>query len=489
MYNQKGVQADIQKLVDAAVIDNDTARSIQAYYSEQEMTDSTLQSIHDKKRTILTVLFSVFGALCVGVGIVLIFAHNWDILPRGAKISIAFVLLVTAQILCGVTLIQKKQSFAWREGSVCFLLLSLGASIAFISQIYHIPADLSQFLFIVLMLILPVLYIFRSPTLSLFFIVSIIWFLINVFYDTDILFFYSNYSNAYKLKILVYLIPLVISLPFYIQFQKSIVSLRRVSFIVAIQNWGIVIACCLGVSLILSMIESANFIISSVWVIGYSLFFQILYLFGSRVYSYTGVLLNAYKIVGMFGMLVVAFYVIDSNFYSMYNNHSREATQQSIVFLGIILVLSLVAHIFIVSRSMYKKKKENIFVSIDFFAILCMSFLVALIMRESAYQAVIRVGEQYMMRVHAISTVIFHVLILMSAMFMLLQSVKKHSVVNIRQLNFSVCIICIWIVQQFLNTDFSYFIRGIVFIILGIVFLQINIFFLRAKERHIAKEV
>ena len=121
------LQKDLPELVEAGLIDQSTADRIQDYYLQKKGNPSNR----------LFVVFGVLGAILVGLGIILIVAHNWDQLPRMAKTVFAFLPLVIGQLLCAYALFKKSDSLAWRESSASFLFFALGASIALVSQVYN----------------------------------------------------------------------------------------------------------------------------------------------------------------------------------------------------------------------------------------------------------------------------------------------------------------------------------------------------------------
>ena len=102
------------------------------------------------------------GALLIGTGIIVILAHNWTQLSRPVRALLSFVPLLTGQALCAWTLLRKRQSLAWREGSTTFLTLAIGASLALISQTYQISGSFSRLLLAWTLLALPLAYLFSS---------------------------------------------------------------------------------------------------------------------------------------------------------------------------------------------------------------------------------------------------------------------------------------------------------------------------------------
>eukprot|EP00320_Phaeocystis_rex_P001638 CAMPEP_0119066344 /NCGR_PEP_ID=MMETSP1178-20130426/8924_1 /TAXON_ID=33656 /ORGANISM="unid sp, Strain CCMP2000" /LENGTH=120 /DNA_ID=CAMNT_0007047939 /DNA_START=24 /DNA_END=383 /DNA_ORIENTATION=+ len=119
-----GLSKDIDELKAAGVISEETARDIHAYYhNKQEFSTNRLFMI-----------FGVLGAILVGLGIILIIAHNWDDLSRTVKTIFAFVPLLTGQLLCVYGKFIKKDSAVWKESAPAFLCLTVAACISLVSQ-------------------------------------------------------------------------------------------------------------------------------------------------------------------------------------------------------------------------------------------------------------------------------------------------------------------------------------------------------------------
>lgn len=162
---------DLEKLIREDIISQETANKITAYYKSKEANSSNR----------LLVIFGVLGAFLIGLGIILILAHNWDQLPRYIKTTLAFIPLLVGQGLCAYTLWNKQNSQTWRESSSIFLILSIGSAIALVSQIYHLEGDIQGFLLIWLILALPVVYIMTSSVASLLYIAGTFFFTIASF--------------------------------------------------------------------------------------------------------------------------------------------------------------------------------------------------------------------------------------------------------------------------------------------------------------------
>ena len=108
------------------------------------------------------VVFGVLGATLVGLGVILLLAHNWDGLTRAARAALVFGLLLGAQALGGFTLLYRRGSVAWTESASGFLALSVGASLALISQTYQLPGEPRELILVWMLLIAPLPVLFGA---------------------------------------------------------------------------------------------------------------------------------------------------------------------------------------------------------------------------------------------------------------------------------------------------------------------------------------
>lgn len=149
------LRRELPDLVRGGVIDRQTAERIDAHYAGR------LASPGAAVRWTVAAL-GVLGALLVVGGIILLIAHNWDSLGRPARLGITVGQLVAAQVLGAYVVLRRRESTAWREaaGGVC--ALAVAASIALVSQTYHIPGELSDFLLTCCLLTVPLMYLFDA---------------------------------------------------------------------------------------------------------------------------------------------------------------------------------------------------------------------------------------------------------------------------------------------------------------------------------------
>lgn len=133
----------------------------------------------------MLLVFAILGSLLVGLGIILIIAHNWDDLPRTTRTVIAFLPMLLGQGLVWYALEKKAEVKAWSEGSALLLACGLCACVALISQIYHIGGSLEGYLLTCALLILPLLYLPGSLVVALGYLAMITWYTWAVRFEGD----------------------------------------------------------------------------------------------------------------------------------------------------------------------------------------------------------------------------------------------------------------------------------------------------------------
>ncbi|MDR2151441.1 MAG: DUF2157 domain-containing protein [Helicobacteraceae bacterium] len=120
-----------------------------------------------------TAIFAAFGATLIALGIISLFAFNWEELTRGAKGIVALLLLTLAQSIAIYAKLKKPQSAAHAEGASLFLLLAFTGALAIVAQTYHLGGNAIDFTKVVIALTLPLIYIFNSKGASAILFIAI----------------------------------------------------------------------------------------------------------------------------------------------------------------------------------------------------------------------------------------------------------------------------------------------------------------------------
>lgn len=268
------LQKDIGELLKAGVITPEVAIKIQNHY----------QNKGSKSTGRILLAFGILGAILLGLGIILILAHNWDELPKTIKVFLAFVPLVSSQLLAGFGLLKKSGSLVWRETSAAFLFFSVGACIALIGQIYNIPGDADSFLLSWMLLCLPMIYVMQSSVTSLLFVAGITWYAAFVGY------FSPSTSIPY-----LYWLLLFATIPHY----HHLIKVKPEGNFTIFHHWLI------PLSLVISLGTTAENATMLMWV-SYSSLFGLLFLIGGLdIFDRQKLINNGYKILGLTGSTII----------------------------------------------------------------------------------------------------------------------------------------------------------------------------------------
>jgi len=158
---------EVDDLVASGVLSPESAASLRRHYEQQLAQEETVGRV---------VLLSVLGATLIGAGILLIIAHNWDNLGRPVRTALSLLPLLASLAISLWTLLKRAGSTAWREGAGMAHCAGVAASIALVSQTYHISGELSDFLFTWLLLILPIPYLLGAVMPALVYLAGIaVW--------------------------------------------------------------------------------------------------------------------------------------------------------------------------------------------------------------------------------------------------------------------------------------------------------------------------
>lgn len=84
-----------------------------------------------------TIIFSGLGAVIVGLGVILLFAYNWQAMPKGLKLAIIFAALAGAHG-GGMCLVMRERYRSLGEALCVLGTMLFGAGIWLVAQIYHI---------------------------------------------------------------------------------------------------------------------------------------------------------------------------------------------------------------------------------------------------------------------------------------------------------------------------------------------------------------
>ncbi len=420
------IKNELAELLEADIITQDTVQKITAYYQTKD----------EAKPNRLFTIFGVLGALLSGLGIILIIAHNWDTMPKNIKTIFAFLPLIIGQMAVSYSFIKKKGS-AWVEPSATFLILSVGATISLVSQIYNIPGNLSDFLLVWIAITAPLMYLLRSNMAMMLHLVLITWYAAALGY---------TYRGPIPWW---YLLLFAWGIPYYVRLQKQEVE----SNISGVLNWLLP----LSPIIVLGTFTNGQ----SMGFLMYLGLFGLFYNLGQLpVFKNQKLRRNGYTVMGSLGTISILMILTFKWFWE--DAFQDPFAPIDTAFAGILFLAAI-----IVLAYLYQKKLLKSFNLFQY------AFLI--------------VGLLYLTKslgyVHNI--VLTNILVAALGLFGIKIGIDKSSYAI---LNYGLLIITVLIVCRFFDTDLDFIFRGILFIAVGAGFFFANYLLLK-KQRSTALSI
>ena len=419
---------DIPELIKAGIISQETADKINDYYTSKGKNSGNR----------LFIVFGIFGAILIGLGIILLVAHNWDELSRTTKSFFAFLPLVLGQLLCGYAMIKKNDSVLWRESTSSFLFFAVGACISLVTQIYNIPGDLSSFLLTWMLLCLPLMYLMRSSIASLLYLIGITYYACETSYG------FFEISESY-----LYWLLLLSALPYYYLLYRK----KPEGNFMIFHNWLVP----LSVIITLGTVTKNT---GELMYIAYFSLFGLFYLIGSSAFfKQQKIRNNGYKILGSLGTIVLLLILSFDWFWRDLRNkefHINELISSPEFFASLIITLAGLC-IF------YFQQKNNSIKQIGPIAFVSLLFIITFIIGLSSL----------------LSVVLINLFIFTIGILTILDGAKND---HLGILNYGLLVIVALAICRFFDTDLSFVIRGLLFLSVGIGFFATNYWMLKKRK-------
>lgn len=407
---------DLPELVTNNVISPQTAKDIENYYIHKKQPQGNN----------LMAIFGVLGATLIGLGIILIFAHNWDNFSRTVKTLLAIVPLISFQALTAYTIIKDK-STVWKQSAGTLLFFSVGASIALIAQIYNIPGNMASFLCSWTVLCLPLIYILRANVLGILHIIFATWYAAIAGYEDNSLPW-------------MYLVLIAAFIPFYIERHRS----GHTGF-TGFMNLLLPISGTIVLGTFLDNEYAFN-------LITYLSFFGLLYAIGQlpffRNFGFRG---NGYHIVSQAGIIFVMMMMSFKWFWDMDN----------------ILEFDIV---------------PGIVWALLWIGTLVISLKYDLLKRFDPFIAIVLMSPLFYMLGYSIplaGMLVANIAILALGVAIIRKGVAK---IDLPLLNFGLVIVSVLIICRFFDTYMTFAIRGLLFVAVGAGFFAANYILIRKKK-------
>lgn len=128
-------------------------------------------------RPLIPLLLSIFGGLLIGLGVVLLLAHNWDQIPRWGRLVVAYLPLMAAIVIAARVVVGSRHvTVAAQESAGLFLFLTMGATLSLVAQSYHIGGSFRHLLLLWMGLALLTIYALDATAPALLYLIGItVW--------------------------------------------------------------------------------------------------------------------------------------------------------------------------------------------------------------------------------------------------------------------------------------------------------------------------
>jgi len=418
------IQNDIRELVEEQVISNEVATNIENYYKSKKS---------DTPNRLFTV-FAVLGSTLVGLGIILILAHNWDNFSRSIKTIFAFTPLIIGQLIVGYSILKRK-STTWKEASGVFLFFAVGASMALVSQIYNIPGDFSSYMLTWILLCAPLIYLLKSNALAILHIV-----------------FATNYACAFgyfdgNQTPWLYVLLLGIWVPYYLQLLKH----KKTSNITSIFNWLLPLSIVIVLGAFVNRSGEFGFLM-------YVILFGLLYNIGRLPFFYNQKLRrNGYLVLGSLGTIYMLLF---ASFEFLWQDIFRgDIVFNSQEFYASTILFLITLGVLIYSCS--KKWIQNF----NLFQYVFIIFTIIFFIGASG---------------SIMPTVLINLITLILGVITIKIGADKF---HFGILNYGLLIITALIICRFFDTNMSFVIRGLLFVCVGVGFFLTNYMMLKKQKK------
>jgi uncharacterized membrane protein len=424
----KQVLRALPELLQAGIIDEATAERVKEHYA--------LQSTASGNR--LFVVFGILGALLVGMGIILILAHNWDELSRPVRVTIGILPLLSGQILAGRLIFKKIDSRIWRESVAVFLFCAIGVSIGVVSQAYNLGGDLADFLLTWMCLAIPIIYVLGSGTAAMLCVMGATWYACELSYFT-----YLGSDSAP-----LYWVVIAVILPYY-----YIAYLRpqlKNNFFVLI-SWLLV----LSFTICLATVGGNT---GRLFLIAYVSMFSAFVVAGESDLFQTGrILSNSFLVVGSLGVVAILLMASFVDFWELQN--ALAAGYYSPLGITVIAVTAVIAISTLVAHVRFKG-----FAGANAKAYAFIFFIVVYVIAAQAPE---------------VGALLMNLGILVLAIYTIRSGAQKD---HLGILNYGLLIITALILCRFFDTDLSFVVRGLLFIGVGLGFFGANYYFIKQRK-------
>ncbi|MFT4901858.1 MAG: putative membrane protein [Lentimonas sp.] len=414
----------------AGVLDAAACKRVESYYAQQTEHNLSWGSI----------AFAVLGALLIGGGILLVFAHNWELLTRPVRAALSLCPLLIGGVVSFMAI--RRGRVAWCEFSGIFHALAVGAAIALIGQTYHLPSNTPGFLLVWALLVLPLSFVL--PSLGAFLIYLA---LIGGWAGAA----QSEYGHALGFWLL--LLPALVRL-------GQLLRKDRAGFEALLALWGLILLLVVALGLVLERT------VPGLWLLAYASFFSLLGLLGLRFYPAASGWSNPLGTLSWLGMSIFSYILTweavwdDIGWISVRSSWNYQAWGIG-ADLAIIVLFATAAGVLMLKSFATDRFAVLTYGAFAFLA--CLGFYLS----------------SSLPTLNWLSSLLFNCFVLSLGLVYL---VRGSRAAQLRQVNYGMAILALLLVTRFFDSDIGFLLRGMVFIVMGVGFLATNLLIARKQK-------
>lgn len=414
---------ELPVLVDKGIISAECAEQIKAYYQLPRPAEENRRAV----------IFALLGATLVGLGIILLIGHNWSTFTPLVRLLWSMGLLVAAQVVAGYAFYQKPHSLAWREGSSILLFLAIGASISLIGQTYHLTDAMDNFILVWLLLTLPIAYIMQVAAPAMFYVGGVpLWLTMLAVHGVE------RYYG---------LVLLALAVPYYWLLYRQNPQQNRLVLL----SWSFAIS---GPLVFFLTFEQ---VLQSLSPLIFVAVFAVMYQLGAAFYASPAAVRKPWRSVGALGVFVGSFMLTFSFAWQDKLWIWQKVSHGEICLAAGLLVVWLAGAI----RHWRVGRQDGIVWA----PIAAAGGYLLLLAQSPSWWPVL------MMNGYVACT----------ALAAIALGIKQNHLAGMNQ---GMGMLALLIAARFLDGDFSFITRGIVFVVLGLTFLAVNWWMRRQKGGH-----
>jgi uncharacterized membrane protein len=423
----RNILNDLDDMTQKGVINEETAEKIQEYYLGKQ----------PQAQQQLVVIFGILGAVLIGLGLILIVAHNWDMMSRSLKTICSVLPMIAGQSLSIYALLKKKESMVWRESSTAFLFFAVGACISLVGQLYNFPGTQASYMICWLLLVSPLMYVMQSSIGSVLFIVGTGYYGLVVNFD-------FTESVRDNLPDYWYWLLLLIAIPYYFLLSKSS---QQGSFAI-FHHWLIPIS----IVLMLGHLTAGK---TDNWILNFPLYagcFALFYQLGQSNFVKTS---NGYQFIASVGLITL---LVIGTFYGFWKliekNSNFSVLNPGFILSALFMFISLIA--------IGLKKERSAFNDLfNYLHLIYVSIFVLSMFTDAIF-----------------TSILCNIFLAITGIATVREGAKNQ---NIGTLNFGLLILSVIIICRYFDLNISFVIRGFLFLLIGTGFFLANYLLLRKK--------